>query len=192
MKKVTLVLIFCLITISLLSQNIIKIKQKLGSSGYNFYIIHNEESYSTRLLYDSEKSNLSFGFSPLYHFNIKDLVIKFSNYLDLNLNVDEKNWFLVGFQNDTLIRTSFQKWTLYLKLVSLTNKNIRNFNWKGRQFLAYQIFSSCNLRLQTEWSYKETELTSFLGPALEYGISDDLSLGIFLSANTKNSKDKFG
>jgi len=62
----------------------------------------------------------------------------------------------------------------------------------GREFLEYQISKKYKLRLQTEWSYKNRELISFLGPALEYKITKQLSLTTYLSINTENPDEKFG
>ncbi|MCD4705113.1 hypothetical protein K8R66_03495 [bacterium] len=191
MKKILIVLVFCLILSSLFSSDVIKIKQKIGSS-YNFYLVHSEKNWATQLVYASgNKPCLLFGVAPLYSFNVDKSKVKLISYFNLKLNVNEKHWPLTEFQNDTFVIISIEKWLLYLRVMTKIDRN-ENLSWWGREFLEYQVFEDYKLRLQTEWSYKDQEWMQFLGPAMEYKIAKQLSLTIYLGINTSYPYEKSG
>lgn len=187
MKKILVVLTFCLILTSLFSNDVLKIKQKMGSS-YNLYWTHNQKNWSSQLVYGSgNKPCLSFSLSPLYSFQGGHLKIKLANYVGLKLDLSNKNWPVKEIMNDSFLIPSINKWDLYLRLTTKINPD-KDLSWWSRGFIGYQISPTLNLRIQTEWSYIEKEWTIFLGLAWEYNLTKELSLTTYLAINTNDTK----
>ena len=191
MKKTISLVLILISAFTLFASDTIKIKQKIGGS-YNLYLTHNQKSWSSQLTYVSgNKPSLSLGFSPVYTLKKGSLKIKIANYFGFKLDISKNHWPVKEIMNDTFLIPSINKWLLYLRLTTRINRN-KDIFLGGREFLEYQISKKYKLRLQTEWSYKNRELISFLGPALEYKITKQLSLTTYLSINTENPDEKFG
>ena len=197
-RKISLVFISLTLALMILSSSVfatdvLKVKQKIGK-GMVLYHMHNEEYWGTKLLYSQgDKPWLLFGLTPLYSFNIDKLKVKIKAYIDLKLDVGKKHWPLSELESDIFIIPSIDKWLLYLRIRPNINMDNRNrLFWWGRSYLGYQISKNDNLRLQTEWSYKNQTWIQSIGPSMEYKITDQLSLIIYIGAETDYPHAKTG